>query len=244
MISLPSGWTLKSYDCVNSTMDVARLQLSHGNVIWAKSQTAGRGRQERPWDSQRGNLFCSFVIQPKISSLRAGEIAFVSALSVGKALDYFLPDSELLSYKWPNDILLHKKKVAGILLEIEEPFIIIGIGINIISHPKGMPYPVTSLGEFCPQPADCETLLEKLVECFQGKLELWSKKGFSPIREEWLARASCLGKEIILKSRSPSDKSAEQGLFYDISQQGSLLLKLPDGIIKVYHTGDVFFAYS
>ncbi|GAO98566.1 bifunctional ligase/repressor BirA [Caedimonas varicaedens] len=242
MISLPPEWILNSYDCVSSTMDVARLHLSHGNIIWAKFQTAGRGRQERPWEAKRGNLLCSFVIRPKIPFLRVGEAAFVSALGVGQALSYFLPDPTLLSYKWPNDILVGGRKIAGILLEVEEPFVVVGIGINIVSHPGGISYPVTSLGEFSPHPVDCETVLEKLVECFQQKLEVWDQKGFSPIREEWLTKAHCLGKKITLKSRSPSDNSEEQGLFYDIDQYGSLLLKFPDGIIKVYHTGDVFLA--
>ena len=142
MISLPPEWILNSYDCVSSTMDVARLHLSHGNIIWAKFQTAGRGRQERPWEAKRGNLLCSFVIRPKIPFLRVGEAAFVSALGVGQALSYFLPDPTLLSYKWPNDILVGGRKIAGILLEVEEPFVVVGIGINIVSHPGGISYPV------------------------------------------------------------------------------------------------------
>ena len=239
---LPVEWALKAYECVTSTMDIARLHLFPGAVIWAKSQTKGRGRHGRGWESHPGNLLCSFVLEKEKDLFRLSELAFVCAVAVGEAVASFLSKEEVLSYKWPNDILIQGCKAGGILLEVEEPFVIVGVGINLVSSPENTPYPATSLKAFCAQPLSCEKVLEKLTDSLAEKLALWKKEGFDPFRQAWLKKAHYMGQEIRLKTLPWEETSEVTGLFWGIDEQGSLLLKLPDGSIKKYATGDVFGA--
>ena len=124
-----------------------------GTVIWAKSQTAGRGRQGRQWQSPEGNLYCSIIVRPAVRAADAAQFSFVTALALGQALSGLLPDSVEMRYKWPNDLLLDARKVAGILLESSGgadgglDWLVVGAGLNVEEFPRLLPdgYPATSL---------------------------------------------------------------------------------------------------
>ncbi len=152
---LPEGFRLHRFDTVGSTNDeakaLARAGAAPGTLVWATEQTAGRGRRGRAWLSPPGNLYLSLVLRPDGAPSRAAQLGFVAALGLGDALAPLLGPALPLSYKWPNDLLVNGKKLAGILLESETSaaggvdFVVIGIGVNIRSMPDDVEFPATSL---------------------------------------------------------------------------------------------------
>ena len=123
-------------------------------------QTAGRGRRGRRWSSPPGNLYASLILRPDAAPDRAAQLGFVAALAVADALRELAPELGEPACKWPNDILVGGHKIAGILLESEMgegqnlAFLIVGVGINLVSAPPDAEYPATSIaGEGRPPPA-------------------------------------------------------------------------------------------
>ena len=180
---LPPGYQLLCYDSIGSTNDeakhLARGGAEEGTLVSAREQTAGRGRRGRGWVSPRGNLYLSLVLRPDCPAGRAAQLGFVAALAVGDALRAILPRIERLTYKWPNDVLIDGRKIAGVLLESETvgseklSFIVVGVGVNLTVSPHGMEFPATSimeegLGEVMP-----EVMLEQFAAHLRLSSCLW-----------------------------------------------------------------------
>jgi len=218
-----------------------------GTVVWAKSQTAGRGRQGRQWHSPEGNLYCSIVLRPEVPVASAAQLSFVTALAVGHAIAGLLPDNVELRYKWPNDLLLDGRKAAGILLESSGgangklDWLIVGAGLNVEDYPDGIDaaggYPATSLRGAGARPVAVEDLLARYVDGFAHWRARWQNEGIGAVREAWLKRAARLGEDITV--RLPGDRL--QGRFAGLDEVGALLLDLPDGSRRTITAGDVFF---
>lgn len=145
------------------------------------------------------------------------------------------------SLKWPNDVLAGGAKLAGILLQTEEldggRVVVIGIGVNVVAAPAGLPYPAACLrGLGCE--TDAESVFAALSESWVDAYELWSHgRGFGGIREQWLARASGLGGAVAVKTGS----SITRGLFETIDEHGQLVLRRYDGHIERVSAGEVHF---
>lgn len=239
---LPSGFTLHRYDILDSTnLEAKRLiktgACSSGAVVLAQAQTIGRGKQGRRWVSEPGNLFCSIALHMQKPAITAAELVFVAALAVKDALA--LP----CRLKWPNDILVQNKKIAGILLEsfvrndgVAE-WVIVGAGINITSHPKQMDWPATDLHQQGARGVSVDTVLTAYLQQFKRWYAIWEKNGFEPVRKEWLAHGMEKGTRLTIRS----DGTEIQGLFEDIDSQGALKLVNNDGKTLTLHTGDVFY---
>lgn len=220
-----------NYDAIGSTNDeasrLAREGAPEGTVVCAREQTAGRGRRGRSWASPPGNLYLSLIVRPACAAGKAAQLGFVAALAVGDALNAKLPALVGLSYKWPNDVLLHGRKLAGILLESEgtarqeAAFVIVGIGINLVSSPRGVQFPVTSVIEEGLDPPQPSALLEELTEHFRTWLQRWRIAGFAPVRRAWRARAMSIGDLI----RVRLDTATLHGRFLGIDDEGALLLQ-------------------
>src|SRR5947208_13967674 len=197
--SLPGGFLLHRYDTVGSTNDEAR-QLARagapgGTLVWAAAQSAGRGRRGHLWQSPPGNLYLSLVLRPEGPAARAPQLGFVAALALGEALDQLAGPHLQLRFKWPNDVLINGGKLAGILLESEMAaaggldFVIIGIGVNLVSAPRDLEYPATSLADQDVSGITPVSLLEALAAHFIVSVERWRNEGFAPVRAAWLRRA-------------------------------------------------------
>lgn len=235
MIKLPPDYTLHSFDTIDGTNAEAKRMAAgaSGNaVLVAKAQTAGRGRYDRAWVSDAGNLFATLLLFPELPAERLPELSFVMALAARDAIG---PQVQL---KWPNDMLLNGRKTGGILLESGvaggKMFVAAGIGINVVSHPEKTMYPATNLGvEGIEIPSD--KLLEKLVNAF----DLWYREwhgGFAPVHSAWLKAARGVGEAIEIRLQ---DKTL-QGVFRGLTPEGALELELPDGKIQRVTAGDVF----
>ena len=220
-------WNIINFDTLESTNTTA-LSYPVYSIIRAASQTAGKGRFGRTWESPKGNLYASFIL-PDLGN-KSALVSFIIALSAGQMLSQITTG---ISLKWPNDILLNGKKIAGILLEKAENKLIVGIGINLISHPQHtVLYPTTSLKTTF----DATEVLHKLIDAFDKNLLLYNQQGFTPIQKAWKEMATGIGTPI--EVRLPTQTLA--GIFTDLDETGALLLKTPTGIIPVL-AGDVFF---
>ncbi len=247
-MDLPAGYRLATFESLDSTNEQARgLAMDgalDGTVIWAKSQTAGRGRQGREWQSPEGNLYCSIVVRPEVPAADAAQLSFVTALALGQAVSGLLPDGVEMRYKWPNDLLLDGRKAAGILLESSGgaagrlDWLVIGAGLNVEECPDVTGgYPATSLREAGVRPVALGDILARYIGGFAHWRARWQNEGLAAIREAWLERAARLGEDITV--RLPGDQL--QGRFTGLDEGGALLLDLPDGSRRTITAGDVFF---
>jgi len=210
--------------------------------IVADRQMAGRGRRGRRWVSEPGNLYSSLLLYDPAPPQISPQICFVAALALHDAAQDCLPalDSGRLRLKWPNDLLLDGRKIAGILVEGastgERRAVVTGIGVNCAHHPDGTPYPVTDFASagFSVTPA---TLFERLAARMMDRLAQWRRgEGFAETRKAWLGRAHALGEEIEVKTPDSSIK----GSFEEIDEDGALVLMLPGGHRELIRAGDVF----
>ncbi|MFP3012979.1 MAG: biotin--[acetyl-CoA-carboxylase] ligase [Rickettsia sp.] len=150
-------------------------------------------------------------------------------------------EDDIIQLKWPNDVLVNGRKIAGILLEsvkVENNYyLIIGIGINITYHPDNIDQPTTSLISENLPPIEPQALLEKLIENFEKYYQIWHNNGFSFIRKKWLEHAYKLHENISVKYQN----DIVTGLFKDIDSTGRIILQLPSKKIISFSTAELFF---
>lgn len=244
---LPPAYRVIALDAVDSTNEEAkrraRAGAEDGALIWAREQTAGRGRSGHKWDSPRGNLYFSLILRPECAAAEAAQLSFVAAVAVNETLATLLPPLFDVRFKWPNDILLNDRKVGGLLLETEGAgrgtldWLVLGIGINLVSHPERTPFPATDLRFETGSAFPPEAALEAFGRFFQSWANCWLDEGFAPIREAWKARAKGIGESIIV--RLPRQRL--RGTFADLDGDGALLLDLPQDGRRRVTAGEVFF---
>ncbi len=246
---LPTVYNLIALETVDSTNDEAKRLAAlgeesapDGTIVWALEQTGGRGRRGRVWESPPGNLYCSLILRPEVNIAVAAQLSFVAALALYDALgNVGEPGHEVLC-KWPNDVLLNGKKVAGILLESESQsndqldWLVLGLGVNVVSCPEKTSYPATSL-RLEAIGATVEELLEAFSRSFLGWADKWLDQGFAPIRQNWLWRCKGKGERIEVQI---GDKTVS-GIFQDMNEDGALVLAT-DGGTQLITAGDIYFA--
>jgi BirA family transcriptional regulator, biotin operon repressor / biotin---[acetyl-CoA-carboxylase] ligase len=242
---LLEGYRLLRYDSIGSTNDgaksLARDGAAEGTLVWAGEQTAGRGRRGRLWLSPPGNLYVSIVMRPAAAPARAAQLGFVAALALAESVGALCGTALDIRCKWPNDILVAGRKLAGILLESEitddrtVDFVVIGAGANLASQPNDVEYPATSLAEQGFPEVDPAQLLQAFIRGFDRWARIWREEGFAPIRAAWLARAAGLGTEI----RVRLERSTLFGRFLDLDEGGSLVIETGQGHRRI-SAGEVF----
>jgi BirA family biotin operon repressor/biotin-[acetyl-CoA-carboxylase] ligase len=244
---LPSAYRLVELADIDSTNDEIRRRLAAGAepglVVRAARQHKGRGRRGNTWEGLDGNLFCSMLIAPGVPPADIGLLSFVTALAVGDAIDETLPASVRVRFKWPNDILIEGRKVAGILLESDSTGsgaidrVVVGLGVNVVAAPEGTDRSATSLAAHGAT-VDAATLARRVITCFDHWHRRLKGAGFSELREDWLARAQGLGRELVVNLPDGSFR----GRFLDLDATGALIVEQPDGNRRAVVSGEVFFA--
>jgi BirA family biotin operon repressor/biotin-[acetyl-CoA-carboxylase] ligase len=245
--SLDPDYRLIHLEHTGSTNDDAKRMAANGavegTIVWADRQTAGRGRRGRRWESPAGNLYCSLVLRPAVPLARAGQVGFAAALGIAETALAVLPEASV-HCKWPNDVLIGGRKMAGLLLETEAcgdgmvDWLVLGVGINVASHPTNVDFPATSLAAEGGQ-ADVERVLTLFCRQFHLWYRSWCDEGFAPLREAWLRWAAGLGGPITVRLE---DRTIE-GLFGGLDEEGALLLHSPgrEASAQRITAGDVFF---
>lgn len=233
----------------STSLEVARraaAKIEDGLWVQADEQTGGVGRRGRAWTSEPGNLFATGLYgHPRNDPGHAALLSFAASLAVYDVARAFIPDASV-TLKWPNDVRLGGAKMAGILLQSGvthgELWISIGVGINLIHHPKDTPYPATNLSvhmditdpEDVPLPLPA---LAILAERFEHYRAIFLAQGFAPIRALWLARCEGLGQ--IITANLGERKII--GTFKDIGLHGELRVQGPDGTDTLITSGEVFY---
>ena len=247
---LPDGYRREHHDSLPSTnahaLGAARAGAAGGLWVTADEQTAGRGRRGRAWTMGAGNLAASLMLVDPSPREFAATVSFVAAVAVHQAVvDVAGPAAaERLTLKWPNDLLLDRTKVAGILVEGEALAsgafaVVIGIGVNCVSHP------VVTEGQTAGDltgrglPVDGGTLFGRLAVRMDEELRRWARgRGFAGVRAAWLARAAGVGEPIRVNlAIGPVD-----GRFEALDESGRLVLLRADGRRQTVGAGDVFLS--
>lgn len=242
-------YNLLIYNEIDSTNSEVHRLIESGVegqfLVFAHRQKEGYGRSGRNWFSPEGNLYLSIILNPKCSLEKGAELSFVSAIALHKALTGVIPAECKIELKWPNDVLINGKKVAGILLEshsnanVNNTYkIIIGLGLNIEKFPKNnIQFPATSLKELKANNLIPEYYLDQFMKNFDYFYNKWKKDGFSVIREQWLKFAYNKNKVVTVVT----NKERISGFFEDLDDKGRLVIRLSNGDRHYVSGGNVFF---
>lgn len=239
------SFQVEHHDLVSSTNDLARERAiagaGEGLVIRADQQTSGRGRRGRAWASPVGNLYCSILLRPACSPAVAATLSFATVIALGDVLAELLPGHPI-QHKWPNDLLVDGKKISGILLETAGSatdrldWLVIGLGVNIVSHPDQTLYPVTDLRSEGASDLTAPALLDRFLARFALHYAAWNRDGFAALLPAWKARAIGIGRDIVVRL----DNQTLEGRFVDLDAEGMLMLNMTDGRTRRIAAGDVF----
>lgn len=216
---------------------------SDGTVLLAEKQNTGRGRKDRVWYSAKGqNLtFSVLLTNKKYLGDKFNLINFAASLSVANAIEnLYQLRTEL---KWPNDVLVNGKKIAGILLEsisqgnkIERLVIGIGVNVNQVMFQGNFNLPPTSIKLETNESIDRERLLAELLNTFEEILYKLDNLSNEVIRD-WKTKCRLIGEKISIIE----NEKVKYGIFDDLDENGFLLLKNKGKIEKI-HFGDVSLA--
>ncbi len=228
-----------------NTDALAAARAGDQGLLWitARRQNAGRGRRGRAWTSETGNLYATLLLIDPAPIERTASLPLAVALAVRNAIAAVLPPgSAPAEVKWPNDILIERKKTCGILLEAEmlpngKRALVIGIGINIRHKPDIANYAVTSLGEHgCS--ASAEEVFAHLYKEMAEVLESWNEgQGIADVTAQWRKVACGIGEKITVNLPTHSIS----GRFAGIDDKGLLMLDTGTELMPIA-AGDVFFA--
>jgi BirA family biotin operon repressor/biotin-[acetyl-CoA-carboxylase] ligase len=240
------GLTLHALDRVDSTNTVA-FKLAqdgalHGEVVVAEEQTDGKGRRGRKWSSPRGkNLYFSVILRPELPPARASELTLVAAVALAETLRDAGVKAEI---KWPNDVQVAGKKIAGILTELSADtekvhFVIVGVGVNLNSEPGDFPADLRDVATSLKVARGQRVLRALFTAALWTRLEQWldrhAQEGFGPVREAWRSLSATVGQEVLVKSEAKELR----GVAEDIDEQGALLVRRADGGLERVLAGDV-----
>lgn len=228
-------------EALSSTQDVARQLAgkgaSEGTLVLAEQQTAGRGRLGRSWLSPPGGLWFSLILRPKEFSLLLLPVVAGAAL----LLTFEEKLQVSASLKWPNDVLINNRKVAGILAEGEREldvvhFVILGVGININNPPpEELMYPATSLSKELGRQMNRAGLLAYFLQKFEELYLLLQEGRSEEIIQAIQPKLAFLPTEICLKQGTRE----LQGRIVGLQKDGGLVLRLPSGRKQTFYSGEI-----
>lgn len=205
--------------------------------LWlrAETQTEGRGRLDRAWQSPAGNLYCSTLVRIQPFDPAPPTLSLAVGLAVWQTVEEVLPGRARI--KWPNDILVGGAKLSGMLLERSGDAIVIGIGLNVMAHPTLADRLTTSLWAQGAVDAEASDIVHQLSSRFGEQLHIWRTYGLGPIRTSWLHAAHESGTPL---SVNLPDGTHFEGAFCTLDDSGALIVDLPNGTKRTVHAGDVF----
>ncbi|MBB3770452.1 BirA family biotin operon repressor/biotin-[acetyl-CoA-carboxylase] ligase [Angulomicrobium tetraedrale] len=244
MAELPGATPVIRYETIGSTNAEALAHSDGPAPCWfvANRQTSGRGRRGRVWQSEPGNLYATLLLVDIGPVACLPQLCFVASLALYDAVRAVTGIDPLrIGLKWPNDVLIDGRKLAGILLEGAvlpggRRATVIGFGVNCAHHPLEAPYPTVDLAA-AGYPTDPPGLLRALDAAMWDRIGQWDGgRGFAHTREAWLRRAPGLGQPVTV--RLPGREM--QGVFEALDVSGAMVLRCRDGGREIISAGDVF----
>ena len=238
------NWNVEVVGSVESTQTPVHNKAiggeEEGYVLQALQQSGARGRHGNKWEAPMGNLYMSALLRPQCPLNDAGQLSFVVAVALSKALDgYIDPAKHKKTLKWPNDVFVDGLKLSGILLESNLQAdgsldsIVLGVGVNIFKAPEF----AVSVQDVTKKPVYINVFRDEFLESLNETYSLWENKGFAPIRDAWLKQAHGLNE--VMTVRLPNETF--KGVFDSVDETGALLVQLEDGTKRTVQAGDVHF---
>ena len=237
------GSRVDFYPVTTSTMDDARRAAMggapEGALVLADEQTLGRGRFQRAWVSPPGaNLLFSLVLRPSLHA--SSQLSMMAPLALANALRSLVPDASQVTVKWPNDVRVGGRKIAGILIEGSagdgDGFSIVGVGVNVNFDPGDHPEIrdiatslMRELGRPYPRLELLAAVLDEMESLYVGI------QGGGSVRERWAGLLDTIGRRI----RVASGDAVYEGLAEGVDDDGSLLLRHDDGSLETLAAGEV-----
>lgn len=213
-----------------AAFDLAAGGAADRTVVLADHQIAGRGRRGRAWqDAPGASLLLSIVVRPRLEPRSIPWLSYVAAVAVAEAIETATGLAPRL--KWPNDVLVSGRKIAGILLESRlgapAPVTIVGIGINLepASVPPDLADRATCVRLAGGRPGQREPLLAALLAAFDVWRARLEHGGFEPIRQRWLALAETIGRRVEI--------GETRGVAAGLDADGALLVDVDGGRERV-----------
>jgi len=230
----PLASSIHFFQTTGSTNDVAAT-LAEGAVVLAEAQTAGRGRHGHSWYSPPGSgLYASVVVSPGRARLDPTRATLLLTLAAGVALAEALEDATGLraDLKWPNDLCVSGRKLAGILAEASGERVILGYGINVSasSYPRELGDRATSIESELGRPADHHHVLVETLAALSRRYDDLLNARFDAILDAWRGRApDASGARVTWTARD----GVQNGVTAGIDDRGALLVRVGEGVERI-----------
>jgi BirA family transcriptional regulator, biotin operon repressor / biotin---[acetyl-CoA-carboxylase] ligase len=245
----PDERDIRLVDTVASTnavlRELARAGAPEGTVVIADAQTAGHGRFAKPWFSPPGvNIYASVLYRPAIAPREVGGFSFVASLAVSDAI---LAEGMRSTIKWPNDVLVGGKKVAGTLVEFAVQdglvaYVILGFGVNVNVSRKALRgalgtsgLAADSLREIAGHDLDRNVLAGRIVNALDRWVKTCRTGGLDPVLDAWRDRDILTGRRVEVRGEGPS----WLGRVLGVDREGHLVLRDPRGQQRRVIAGEV-----
>ena len=218
-------------DSCESTQSLLDASMPEGALAVADYQTAGRGRLGRSWEAPAGTaLLCSLVLKPP-PGREARELSLVAGVAVADALERII--GLALQIKWPNDVMLRRRKVAGCLAELRDAAVVLGIGVNVNQTREQLPENAGSLYTLTGRTYDREQLLDALLQDLGRRYDEWLDGGLDAVYD-------ALGARDFLRSRRVS-VNGTSGTVVKIARDGRLEIETDDHRVESVESGEVVY---
>lgn len=236
------GQTIRYVDSTPSTQHLAhewvREGASHGALVIANEQTGGKGRLGREWHSPPGSgIWMSFILKPDIPLVHTPHLTLLLSVAVTRALR--AETGADIAIKWPNDLFVEGRKVCGILTEVRAEadrihYCVAGIGINVHTRSDQLPQQLrsvaTSLHETTEHPLHRARIVATCCSEIESLMNVYAKKGFSPIKTLWETYAFMLGQQVTVSST----EGVKSGEAVGLDDSGALILKTREGTERIF----------
>lgn len=232
-------WNIYISKSLESTMNEIKKELYNGknnSLLMAYRQTNGRGRNQNKWISELGNLFLSIKLNT-YEKAKGFIISYITSIVIYETINFFLNKTENIIIKWPNDILINKKKVAGILVDIvsqgnEVSDIYLGIGINLKKAPQVLGHETTCLNDEVIDKVSRKDFLNKLTLSFNYWENILQDKNDSFIIKSWIERSWPINTKISFNENS---NNSITGVYKGINEDGSIKVLVNGNINNFYN---------
>ena len=231
---------------VFSTNSIAKFLANHsadeGTVLISEIQTKARGRLGKKWEAPEGGIWMSLILRPQVPPARIGLITLATGVAIAKSIRSLGVDAKI---KWPNDVLIHGKKISGVLTEVNATFneidwIVVGIGIDsnlkLEDFSEDIRIGTTTLTEELPTKVDENELIAIFLNEFEKVYQLYKDGEIETILKDWRDLADTIGKYVNI---TQTGGKITQGYVVGINNEGSLIIERQDGALEKIISGEL-----
>jgi BirA family biotin operon repressor/biotin-[acetyl-CoA-carboxylase] ligase len=215
-----------------STQLLLDTSLEEGALVVADHQTAGRGRLGRTWEAPAGTALLFSVLLKPPAEPPTPQLSLVAGIAVADTLERMLGLSVQL--KWPNDVMLRRRKIAGCLAEARDGAVVLGIGVNVNQTPDQLPENAGSIRSLTGRTAHREELLSMLLADLESRYGAWLEGGLDAVYDGLGPRDFLRGRQVTVNGVS--------GVVSMVDREGRLEIARGHGDVVTVESGEVVYA--